>query len=667
MAWKPLELSPSASAYLPPFLLSAAFDQGARSYTIHLTDLTHIWSESLSRSDIVRRSQEEGTSIDPSDDDQLHILLEKIKLGLERGNDTTSALTINLDDDRPVITLNLTVQLPGGLAPLEWPVQLSPAPQSLLTGQLTLPLLGAQQARMQELASIADLLKEKDHAIQKLLDKLESQGTDLAQVFPQAAGKHGRKLDRRGAEERVKGLKPFSLQAWRQALDTNKSHDPGQLISHVFAADGADALRIEAGEDQGSSAEGWWDNIKGITVNLESGKVTTNFSRPKPRKVTPPPKQKLPAPSRAEQSLKRAPKDQDGNASQEVGDFQVQSTPPHLRSKEKSPFPKPTINESTDSENDDLDAPSQRSKIPDSVPASQPPPRPAPPTPSSRKPKRLGAVGGKKSAPKPAVDEDITTEDDSSLPQKTPSRFDTTGDKKAKSKPLPRVEEGTNTEDEASPPRHLSKKSAANKGRKAPPKSSQAPAVDHDASTEDDISSPRNSSPDHQTPSAEISPKPAKGVLGKIGGKKRPPHQVGSSPPLSSGEKPTPTPVTPTKPKRGKLGQIGGKKKSKVEEDISIGAAVTEADESTHEKTPRKAKLGVIGKLREPKASTPIQHDASDEEVAVRGRRQVKEERPTTPEPRETSIERADKKRAQLKRELEEKAKAPPARKKRKF
>lgn len=635
MAWRPLGLSPSASAYLPPFLLSTAFHPGTRSYTIHLTDLTHIWSESLSRSEIVRRSQEEGTSIDPSDDDQLQILLEKIKLGLERGKGTTSALTINLDDDRPAITLNLTIQLPGGLAPLEWPVHLSPAPQSLLTNQLTLPLLGAQQVKMQELASIVELLKEKDHAIQKLLDKLESQGTDLAQVFPQAAGKHGRKLDRRSAEERVKGLKPFALQAWRQGVETTQSHDAKQLISHLFSEDSVDALRSAPGEDQGGSAEeGWWDNIKGITVNLESGKFTTNFTRSRSRQVTPPPRQKPAAPPSTKPQLRKAPQDQEDNASQDDDDFQVQTTPPHLKPKEKPPVPKTSIDESTDSEDDDLDAPSQRSKAPDSLPIF-------------RKSKMLGKVGGRKPAPKPATDVDVTTEDDASIVHKNPAKLNSVDEGKSKSKPPRTLEGGSSTEDEAPPPRSSSKKHGANQVK-------ERPAADHDLSTEDE----------QQPASPKASGKPAKAVLGVIGGRKHSPHQPSSSPPPSPGE--APAPAVPAKPKKGKLGQIGGKKKAK-EEDASVDAAVAEADEPAHEKTPRKAKLGVIGKRKEPNVSSPIQGDASEEEVAVRGRRQVKEERPTTPEPRETSTDKANKKRAQLKRELEEKAKAPPAKKKRKF
>jgi len=73
MAWKPLHLSASAGAHLPALLISEAFT--AASYTVHLTDLTYIWSECLDRRDIIRRSRAEDTSIDPSDNEQLQILL----------------------------------------------------------------------------------------------------------------------------------------------------------------------------------------------------------------------------------------------------------------------------------------------------------------------------------------------------------------------------------------------------------------------------------------------------------------------------------------------------------------------------------------------------------------------------------------------------------------
>ena len=578
MVWKPLSVSASAGAHLPPLLISTTLKSDA--YTIHLTDLAHIWSESLDRRSIIRRSREENTTIDPSNGDQFSIFLEKIKLGLVGGKDTTLALTISADAGRPSIVLNIIIKLPGGLAPLEWPVRLAAAPQSLLTGQLILPLVRAQHAKTRELEGLKDMLRDKDHVIQKLLDKVEASGTDLGQVFPQVAGKPGRKVERKKAEERVKGMGHFDMEAWRRSLGVEVIQDTAQLIREVFTGASVQPLTVEGSTEELDAEESWWDSIKGITVNLDSGKISTSgFARSS--KVKSPAKPAL----RQEDSI-------DDDA------FQVQATPPHLAPPPQHSQPRPTASDSTD-DDDDLDAPSQRStqrsKIPDSFPASPPPKVPSP-----KPPKKLDKLGGKKKAPTP--------------------------------EPPPPTEDDDATEDDVSPPRK--------------------------ASTQK-----RTASPDPEP--AKPTSKPKKGLLGKIGGKKEPS-------PSEPEPEPEPTPVSeepappPAKPKKGKLGKIGGKKKFDI-------ATINYNPDSTSETTLpitdtlAKSKLGVIGGGR--KTLPAVEQGASSsktEENNERGRTPFKVEKEQTPEPRETSLERADRKRAQLKRELEQKAKAP-AKKKRKF
>jgi len=565
MTWKQLKLSPGAASHLPPVLISESFEADA--YTINLTDLTHIWSESLDHRAILRRSREESTSIDPSDGDQLHIFLDKIKLGLHGGKDTTLALTINVNDCRPSITLNITVNLPGGLAPLQWPVYLAAAPQALVTSQLTVPLLRAQHLRMQEIVSLVEALKEKDHVIQKLLDKLEGQGTDLGQVFPQAAAAKGRKADRKRAEERVKGLGPFDLEAWESWLSKEGTHDATELtelISEVFGGESSGASKIEG--NFGTLEEGWWEDMKGITINLDSGKFST----------------KSPSKSNKKKSSPKTAVSREASI-KENDDFQVQATPPHLASpKSKPAAPNPVENDSTD-DDDDLDAPSQRSNIPDSFPTS--PPRASSPKPA----RKLATVGGKKATPKlvPLIDEDEVTESESSsTPKLNPEKW-----------------------------------------AKSP---------------------------------TSVATLPKRGKLGKIGGKKEiPPEPV---------EEPIPFPVPEiAKPKAGKLGQIGGKKKEATTPPVHEVEPAAETS-SRLEGTGTKGKLGAIGHGQ--KATPAARADealvkAYDDQDA-RGRSLVKEEKEKTSEPRETSEERADRKREQLKRELEEKARAP-VKKKRKF
>jgi hypothetical protein len=610
MTWQPLKLAKSASAHLPPLLISATFDRNS-SYTIYLTDLTHIWSESLSRKQIVRRSQDEKTSIDPSDDeDNLRQLLEKIRSGLDGEKNTTAALTINADDDRPSLTLSLMVKLPAGIVPLEWPIQLSAAPQAALTQQLILPLLEAQHTRFLETASLVEVLREKDHVIQKLLDRLEAQNTEFGEVFPQAAGKAGRKIDRRKAEERVKGLAPFDIGTWRSENRSDTLNDTRALISQVFQ--GGANPNIELPKKVVDEEGTWWEDIKGLTVFLDTGKIKTALGNWKTQGSRSPTKLSTASfsenPRRDEDSFLQSGDSDDG-------DFQVQSTPPHL--KPNLAPPSKVVDSPTDSDEDDLDAPSQRSKAPDSYPLSQQilhlPPQPTQP----EKTKKSGLIGGKHPGSGSTTDEESSSQGDDVRATKT---NESSPSKKAvSSRPTATPADASSTEDEDEPSLVAS-----------PPR----PDLAKEASTS-------------SLPKSKIR------GLGKLGGSVRPTEHSPSPPCEDSSE--------PIK-KKAKLGKLGGKKAVTPKDDTP--------EESAAEETPKKKKkLGVIGGRKRQSLSPIASVPDPTEDVVIRGRSKTvpKVEKEKTPEVRETSEERADKKRAALKRELEAKAKAPPVKKKRKF
>lgn len=606
MSWRSLHVSAAAGTHLPPLLISVNFTKDF--YTVHLSDLTSIWTETLNHRDIIVRSREESTSIDPSSRDQFQIFRNKIKLGLEGGSDTALALTVQADSSRPSLVLNVTVDLPGGLPPLHWPFRLAAASPSLLTSQLIAPLLRAQHERMQETSSLAELLKEKDHVIRKLLDKLESQGTELGQVFPQVANKVGRKVDRQKAAEKVKGLTPFNVAVWRSGLVQEESRSIAQLVGEVLGAStDAPALLVED-QIQEEDPEEWWENIQGITVDLQTGKISTKGPSRGIRKTTPLPKPK-PQPTLARQE----------STNDDNDDFQVQATPP--RSSAVLSPSKAAVDESTD--DDDLDVPSQRSKVPDSYPRSPPPPiKPPSPKPA----KKFGKLGGKKATlePPPPVKNDDTTDDDDPIPPPQPRKTASS--------------EASATEDEANSP---------------PPKSA----------------------PKAHSPTPEPPPIKPQKKIGKIGGKREaPPPPPAASETDDEPEDVGPEPLLPrkapsppvVKPKKAKFGQIGGKKKAA---ETTPAPEESIAESSTTSTTPKagvKRKFGALGHKASP--SKTVKQESSSQtadEDSGRGRASHKPEREATP-PRETSEERANKKREQLQRELEEKAKAP-AKKKRKF
>lgn len=454
-------------------------------------------------------------------------------------------------DGPPDLDLVVTARLPKPLGALVWPIELKVAPQSALSAQLVVPLLRAQNARARELDMLVGMLKDKDHVIQKLVDNLETTGAELGHVFPGAAAKGGRKIPRKLAEERVKGLGVFNAEEWRKGMRTEEKDDENEdviaLVKDVFGEDHGSLLAGRVDSEISTSFDQWWDRITSVDVVLGVRGETAE-----------------------DQTEKFGAALDKGKCIHEIreemeDDFQVQATPPrngkgHMNETGPSSSP-PTlrsqqiIDDSTDDE-DDLNGPSQRSAIPDSYQ----PPSPKP------QPKKLGAIG--------------------------------------RSKP---------TSEAASPPRPQKEGQAIH-----------AKAIEDSSIADDD----ETASEDDREP--------------------LPPPRRHQSPPKHAA---TPPPETP---KKGGLGKIGGKKRA------ATPPVTTAPNDATHPPRTPKHKLGVIGRQA---AVTPKPAGSADD--AGRGRSTTAEEEEER-SPRETSKERADRKREELKRELEEKAKVP-VRKKRRF
>ncbi|RKF64294.1 putative xlf family protein [Erysiphe neolycopersici] len=276
MSWRHLKLSSCEDTNIPTLLLATKIRSS--SYEIYLTDLIRIWSESLSHLEIRKRSYEEYISIDPSTDDQLAILLDKIDQALSGRPGT--ALHIRLNDEDNIsgsrdLVLQLHVDLPKSLSPLEWPVRLSVRPPALLAEILTLPLLGVYRQSLRNLDFLTQSLKQKDHVIEKLLEKFEEQGIDLGQVFPQILGKQRGELDRESALKKVRGLAKFDFKSWKMNQDTStKAEDVGFLFKNIFEdeSDGVTSLEIISCLDGKGD---WWKDVKGTTFKFRIEPVST--------------------------------------------------------------------------------------------------------------------------------------------------------------------------------------------------------------------------------------------------------------------------------------------------------------------------------------------------------------------------------------------------------
>ncbi|KAL2022063.1 hypothetical protein VTK56DRAFT_6107 [Thermocarpiscus australiensis] len=527
-AWR---LLPVAAPDIPTLLVSTAFT--ADSYSVHLSDLANVWVESMDRRPIIKRGMVEDTSIDPSDGpDQIRKLLDLLRAAFDvndREHPNTS-LRLARDDDGDSLVVHVTCLLPEPLKPLKWPMHLKKCPQSTIATELVLPLIQAHEARAREIDHLISLLREKDGVITKLVDKLEVTGTGLEYVFNQLSGK--RKVTRAAAEGRVKGLAPFSEVEYRakaaEMRPVTQSSDVSALLGAVFGAKGlqykAD-LELEAS----TALNNWW-------TKLAKGKSVILAQRSE----------------RKEREIRSPAQDAETNKDDE-DDFQVQATPPGVKSTRKggthTQLTPADGDETTDGEDTEASAVLHR---PPSVNVA-----------TKTSGSRLGAVGGRK----------------------RPS---------------------------ASPPHpSTSHKAATRKGAPAEADSETASEPDEDET-------------DGSRPSSPPKPPPRRGGLGRIGGKPKQ-DAPATAPPRS------PSPAA-------------------------------QADEPSP--LPRRHKLGMIGKRP---ASPGPETSATSVGEDGRGRSKAPASEPKKEPPRETSQERADRKRAELQRDLEKRAAAGPAKKKRKF
>lgn len=540
-SWRPLPL-PSSSE-LPPLLVS--LDIATSAYTVHITDMANVWTESLDRKSICIRGWSENTTIDPSDTpDNMAKFLDSLNTALDStqpGHDQThlrleSASESDAGDGG--LTLKITCELPG-LQPLKWPMHLKKLPSPAIAADLVLPLIQAHLTKNLEVESLIQTLGHKDAVLTKLLDKLEAVGTGLEHVFNALSGK--KRISRAAAADRVPGLAAFDRRRWRSdlAFTDDSPSDTESLIEDVFGGGG---LQFEPPMDAESPLlDDWWHHFSG----------TSSASRPSQQKAL-----------RAKET--KPPPQEPEAGDDDDDDFQVQSTPPRLAAARKpiASRGKPTLDDA--STEGDPESPASAKDVP-VLPETRRETRPT---------RRLGALGRKK--------------------QSTPARS-----------PSPKIPPPT---------------------RKAP--SQEAEDSETASEAEDDgatASLPDDDPLPAPSPSPSLSPPPKsaakKSGLGRIGGAKSKQPVKETSPPTEPevSEIPRPTPQNP--PKR----------------------------------------LGVIGKKRGDAKELPSVADEG------RGRaRSTKEETPK-PKQRETSQERADRRREELKRELEKKAAAGPAKKKRKF
>ncbi len=275
--WRPLSLSQDI-VRSPPLLVKYKF--GLSNYTVFVTDLTYIWTEHLDRKEILRRALTLDPSIDPSEDaEQMQQFLRNVQDSLAGTKGTNLSLSRGVTPKQ--LVLNICTPLPAPLEPLEWPINLTPAAQHVFTSEFVLPCLSQQLIAKAQIDALLQYLKDKDHVIDKLIQKMQSDGLDLSKVIPGVAvSKAMNRYDsRESCAKIVKGLGEFDKEQWRTSIATQPS-TPSDICLGVFAPGTTDNPDVVFKTSDFST---WWDRL-GDKGKFEQSNLSPNLGgRPVPK------------------------------------------------------------------------------------------------------------------------------------------------------------------------------------------------------------------------------------------------------------------------------------------------------------------------------------------------------------------------------------------------
>jgi len=225
--WQPIP--PTAGLHNTAVLLR--YRKITSGLSLHLTDLSQVWSADLDKEEICTTALQIGCSIDPLEDDsQLAILLDTFEAALLGKDGTSIAIAVDGADH---LKLTISSPLPAPLPVLTWPFRLGPGSREQVKTEVMVPLVCSTYMRKQQQDDLMALLAHKDALISKLIDKVESIGSDLVSLFPNLGRLGHAKNQRQQLAKYVKGLEPFDASKWRKQFDATV-HDG--LAFHEMSA-----------------------------------------------------------------------------------------------------------------------------------------------------------------------------------------------------------------------------------------------------------------------------------------------------------------------------------------------------------------------------------------------------------------------------------------------
>lgn len=181
-------------------------------YELLVTDLIGLWLVRADAEATRTYARRNRTSIDPTGA-QFEVLLEKLQQSLRDG---TNILYRDDDSEDESLVLKTTIKLPKPLQPLEWQFYLQPEGAGEMAEHILRPSLHEASESKRKLDSLIDIIKQKDHVISKLLERIENSSTDLSLIFPRITSLKSRKgiVTTKDAQAQVPGLATFNRKLW---------------------------------------------------------------------------------------------------------------------------------------------------------------------------------------------------------------------------------------------------------------------------------------------------------------------------------------------------------------------------------------------------------------------------------------------------------------------
>jgi len=241
------------------------------SISLLLTDLISIWDCSLDKYDIFAEAARQQASIDPSESSgQFGLLLSKLRECLQDGHSTL------LRDCSPAsqgLLLRTNIGLPRPLKPLDWTFRLEQKNASELAEQLLRPSLHEVSVSQDKINSLLRIIKDKDHVISRLLDRIGTSAIDLSLIFPGVAGTSSRKggqLTVADAKKHVAGMALFDENLWTKQFSNEDGYEGADRTGLKNLVTGCEKCFVHTRQQHEDWLNGLATSDKGILKNTAS-------------------------------------------------------------------------------------------------------------------------------------------------------------------------------------------------------------------------------------------------------------------------------------------------------------------------------------------------------------------------------------------------------------